>query len=69
MTNDIKKSSKWKQRLYEKFSNSEINKKMSLNTKLTRNFLNQLKNVPKNYTFLVLFVNTNITKKTWEVIK
>ena len=69
MTNDIKKSSKRKQRLYEKFSNSGINKKMSLNTKLTRNFLNQLKNVPKNYTFLILFVNTNITKKTWEVIK
>ena len=45
-------------------------KKLSLNTKLTRNFLNQLKNVPTNYIFLILFLNTNITlKKTWEVIK
>ena len=36
------------------------NNKMNLNTKLTKNFLNQLKNVPRNYTFLVLFLNTNI---------
>ena len=35
-----------------------VMKKMSLNTKLTRNFLNQLKNVPGNYTFLILFLNT-----------
>ena len=36
-------------------------KKMSLNTKLTRKFLNQLQNVPRNYTFLILCLNTNIT--------
>ena len=42
---------------------------MSLNTKLARNLLNQLKNIPRNYTFLILFSNTNITKKTWQVIK
>ena len=34
---------------------------MSLNTKLTRNALKQLK---KNETFLILFLNTNITKKS-----
>ena len=48
VTNGIKKSSKWKQRLYEKFLKIGM-KKMSLNTKLTKNFLNQLKNVPRNY--------------------
>ena len=36
-------------------------KKMSLNTKPTRNVLNQLKNVPRNSAFLILFLNTNIT--------
>ena len=34
---------------------------MSLNTKLTRNALKQLK---KNETFLILFLNTNITKES-----
>ena len=43
-------------------------KKMSLNTKLARNLLNQLKNIPRNYTFLILFSNTNITQ-AWQVIK
>ena len=35
-------------------------KKMSLNTKLTRNTLNQLKNVSRNHTFAISFLNTNI---------
>ena len=60
ITNGIRKSSKRKQRLYENFLKNR-NEKMSLNTKLTRNFLNQLKNVPRNYTFLILFLNTNVT--------
>ena len=37
---------------------------MSLNTKLTRNFLNQLKNVPRNYTFLAIFLNTSSIKES-----
>ena len=59
-TNGIRKSFKGKQCLYEMFLKIGM-KKMSLNTKLTRNFLNQLKNVPRNYTFQILFLNTNIT--------
>ena len=43
ITNGIKKASKRKQGLYEKFFKNR-NEKMSLNTKLTINFLNQLKN-------------------------
>ena len=35
-------------------------KKISYNTKLARNILNQLKNVSRNYTFLILFLNTDI---------
>ena len=60
ITNGIRKSSKRKKRLYEKFLKNR-NERNELNTKLKRNFLNQLKNVPRNYTFLILFLNTNIT--------
>ena len=69
ITNGIKKSSKRKQRLYEKFFKNRNEKKMSLNTKLTRNFLNQLKNILRNhFSNLILIYKHNI-KKTWGVIK
>ena len=51
ITNGIKKSSKKKQRLYQKFLKQEL-KKMNLNIKTIKNYLNQLRNVKKNSIFL-----------------
>ena len=70
IANGIKKSSKQKQRLYEKFLKNGM-KKMSLNTKLTRNFKNEsIKKWSKKLHFsnLILKYKHNI-KKTLEVIK
>ena len=64
ITNGIKKFSNRKQRLYEKYLKNR-NEKSELNTKFTKDFLNTL-NIPKNYKFLLLFLNTNIT---WQDIK
>ena len=69
MTNGIKRSSKGKQRLYEKFLKNR-NEKIEFKYKTYKKFFESIKKLPKKSHFSNLNLKSkhNI-KKTWEVIK